>query len=71
MSKTENIEYESGYEYAKRRLIKSFETMKIIDLFKLLREFRSNGFRTRDYYAIGQSQVILEVIQERLEAGAI
>jgi|GEM_PF-3070400 len=66
-----NIEYKKGYEYAKQRLVKSFQSMDMKDLFTALRSFREDGFRNRNYYAIGQSQVVMEIIRERLDRGVL
>ena len=41
--------------------------MKPSDLFLLVREFRTIVFTKNNYYALGQSQVVLEAIRERLE----
>lgn len=66
-----NIEYKKGYEYAKRWLVETLRQMNMSDLFGLLRSMRNIGFKENDYYAIGQSQVILEIISERLDGGVI
>lgn len=63
----ENIEYKSGYDYAKRCLLNVWKGMSMMELFSLLRCFREDGFEQRNYYAIGQSQLVLEIISERLE----
>lgn len=66
-----NIEYKKGYEYAKRWLVDSFKSMEMAELFGLLQSFRNIGFKKHNYYAIGQSQVILEIIRERLDGGVM
>ena len=67
----ENDEYKSGYAYAKQWLLESFKAMEMNDLFIILHSFRQIGFKEFNYYALGQSQVILEIISERLDGGVM
>ena len=66
-----NPQYKSGYEYAKQRLAKSFQTMDLAELFIFLRSLREDGYAKRNYYAIGQAHAILEIIRARLDGTII
>ena len=71
LKQLENIQYKSGYEYAKQRLAKSFQTMDLAELFIFLRSLREDGYNNRNYYAVGQAHAILEIIRARLDGAII
>ena len=66
-----NVEYAKGYEYAKRRLINFFKTMDLKTLFESLRSWIDISIKTKNYYALGQAQVIRELIWERIEGDGL
>ena len=59
-----NIEYQKGYEYAKR--VAFFKGMSTVDLFEILRSYMDIGVKCRDAFAFGHAQAVRELIGERL-----
>lgn len=65
----EDTQYKSGYEYAKQRLVATFQSMELSELFFFLRTLREDGYSKRNYYAIGQAHAVIELIHIRLDGG--
>ena len=65
----EDDQYKSGYEYAKKRLIKALQSLELSELFIFLRSLREEGYNRRNYYAVGQAHAVLEIIHIRLDGG--
>jgi len=59
-----NIDYQKGYEYAKRSAF--FKSMSTVELFEILRSYMDVGATYRDAFAFGHAQAVREMIGERL-----
>lgn len=71
LKQLQDVQYKSGYEYAKRRLVESLKAVTIVDLFSLLRSLREEGYSKRNYYAIGQAHAVMELIRARVDGDVI
>ncbi len=67
LKQLQDVQYKSGYEYAKQKIVESLKSVAIVDLFILLRSLREEGYSKRNYYAIGQAHAVMELIRARVD----